>query len=860
MKTKICIYFIVLLFIILNNYVHAQSWKRIYYENLDSLNFYQVQKDFYKYWEGKEKTIQENKFREGENEYTFFKGWEYYWKDRINHDGSFPKSQKLLEERNKYFTKNSGIVNSSANWHPILSANANGVGRIDCIAINPIDSSIIWAGSPSGGLWKSIDGGQTWASKTDSLANLSISDIVINPIDPSIMYLAMGDRSISLSSTIGVLKSSDEGNTWQTTGFTYSIIPLLNSNTIKRLVINPNNPDVLYAATSYDGVWKTFDAGLTWSHIITTGYFQDIALQPNNPSTVYAVEWNPTSGTIFHKSTDSGFSFSSIILLSSTTFNRTLLATTLADPNYVYALIANIPDYNGLYLSTNAGNSFNLQSNSPNILGYSCSNPPTGDGLGTYAIALCVSPVNKNLIYVGGISIWKSSNAGISWTISGCWNYATPHADQHYLIFSPFNSNTIYSGNDGGINVCYNLNDSWINITHNLQAMQTYTLGSSITNQGKIVTGTQDNGTQLYQNSSSWSRVLDGDGSDCAIDYSDDNIIYGSLWAGGSNYSILRSTNGGTSFNSIQPTATTHFAIDPSNPQVLYTYKQYLYKSSNRGGNWSIISLPNPDHLESVKRPKFSGNNSALVFILASNTSTAYAEILKFNTITGGKTIIPSPSSIFPYGISNFVISNLDTNKIWAVSRAGFKIFQTLDGGLNWIDVSGSLPEVAKNEIVFEGGLYEGLYIGTDVGVFYKNNTMSDWIRWMDGLPNVIINELEILPSFGKIRAATFGRGIWEGDLASLVGIDEIKTNFENISIYPTPTSDILNIDGAKLANGKCNILIANILGQSLRETESKIENNSLQTQLDIHDLAKGIYLLSIISENSKQTFKVMKN
>ncbi len=763
-----------------NSQLAGQSWIRALSGNLDGLNFFTVQKDFYKYWEEeeKQKEAKENKVgKQEENEeegiLTHFKRFERFWENRINPDGSFPRLPFIGEERNKYLAQQNAQsrlsnTNFTANWKPVLSPTAKGVGRIDCIATNPIDSNIIWAGSPTGGLWKTTNGGQTWTTNTDALPNIGIADIVIDPTNPNIMYIATGDRDSYFLNTSGVFKSTDGGNTWQATG------SLFTASKIYRLLINPQNPNILYIASNF-GIWKTINGGSSWSQIFHQNAMsiKDLALQPGNPNTIYAAcTAGFNEGVLFYKSTDAGSSFNRVSsgLPTSGNFFNLRIATTPSDPNYLYLLLVRDGDggFKGLYLSTNGGNSFNLQSSSPNILGYLC-NPPPESGQGYYDLALSVSATNKNIVLVGGIHVWKSMDAGVSWNSLTCDSYQF-HWDQHFLLQSPFNENKFYAGNDGGMFEIL-LNNTlfpWKDITNNMQTMQFYGFGNSQTNPNKLSGGTQDNGTHIYENNI-WKKISDGDIIDVQYDYSDESIFY-VLGYSGFNNSVIRYENNGATYKSLFYN-NSDLVIDPVNPEIVYYYKNAFNKSIDRGDNWVKISNDNVNNNQAQKL-KFAGNNKELIFYMDYPDPLT---IKKFNINTGQVTSIPN--SIFGR-VYDFAVSPTDINNIWI--SCGGKIYKTINGGNNWFDISGSLTNSLAKLIVYENGSNDGIYIVTDIGIFYRNAAMSDWVPWMDGLPNVIITDLDIQYGVGKIRASSFGRGIWEADLYTAIPIAKFSSSTKN--------------------------------------------------------------------------------
>jgi len=237
-----------------------------------------------------------------------------------------------------------------------------GIGRLNCVVEQPVTGDL-YAGSPSGGLWKSTNGGMTWSVLTDNNAVLGVSSIIVVPTaGDDIIYIATGDRDggsmWSLSggqsndnNSVGVLKSTDGGATWFTTGLTYSASQ---KETVNKLLKDPNDDDLLYAATS-EGIYKTTNGGVTWTHPITGGGLIDMEFKPGDSQTMYASQ---TYGRIYI--TTNGWTNITNVLDNSASGGRRIeLAVSPDEPNWVYAVEANSSGaLYGVYKSTNSGASF----------------------------------------------------------------------------------------------------------------------------------------------------------------------------------------------------------------------------------------------------------------------------------------------------------------------------------------------------------------------------------------------------------------------------------------------------------------------------------------------------------------------
>lgn len=180
------------------------------------------------------------------------------------------------------------------------------------MAFHPTDPNTFWVGTPAGGLWKTTNGGTSWTTNTDYFPVLGVSDIAVHPTNADILYLATGDGDLGNLSgltggaegdtkSIGILITTDGGNTWYTTGLNWNVT---DRKLIRRLLINPSNPQILIAAAS-DGIWRTTDGGATWFNT-QPGYFMDLEYKPGDPSIVYASSFNYSGNAKIYRSTDSG--------------------------------------------------------------------------------------------------------------------------------------------------------------------------------------------------------------------------------------------------------------------------------------------------------------------------------------------------------------------------------------------------------------------------------------------------------------------------------------------------------------------------------------------------------------------------
>tara|TARA_B100000787_G_scaffold27094_1_gene17916 strand:- start:294 stop:2822 length:2529 start_codon:yes stop_codon:yes gene_type:complete len=792
-----------------------------------------------------EKSIAFEQYR-NKHPYTKGNGFKPYAREmdfileRSSLGGSF-KADALFKEWEKLKENNSySKISNKSNWvskgpinTPIILSNGKkrGNGRVNCIAFDPVDSLVIWIGSPAGGLWKSVDGGSNWTTNTDGLPVIGVSHIAIDPEDSQIMYIVTGDAYATDTYSIGILKSNDGGGTWNTTGLSYNIDQ---EKTVNKVIINPNYTDSLYAVTN-SNILISADAGLNWLTVGAIGRWRDIEFKPSNSNVIYAAKQS-SGGSNIYRSTDGGGNW--IVINNGIIGNRyrPLIGVTPDNPEVIYALFSGSDySFHGLYKSSDSGDNWIIQSSTPNILGRETDGSGVG-GQSWYDLSLGVATNNENLVYVGGINIWRSDNGGVNWDIDANSGnnqqlYSYMHVDQHAFEFNP-HTHVAYAGNDGGFyKYMENLN-KWVDISDGLEISQFYNLGLSQSNPNRLVAGAQDNGTEMLTNST-WDAIMGGDGMECKIDHYDDNIIYAEYQYGG----LRKSYNGGNSWNNIKPVTyeggwNTPYEMHSSNSNIIVIGYDEVYRSTTGGAIWDSISY------------NVSGGQAIRSIALAPSDEN-YIYAASYSKIKVTKDAGLSWTNIKPglvnYNITDVAVSNSNSDRAWVTFsefNSSHKVYETNDAGSSWVNISGSnLPGLPVNCIVHQGGANDDLYIGTDIGVYYKNNTMSEWIPFNEGLPNVIVKELEIHYDEGTISAATFGRGVWKSPLNSLS--TNVSNNEKiNFKIYPNPAKNKITITTSQQ---NINVTIFTITGRKIIETTAKTINTS--------NFAKGCYIIEIKNE-----------
>lgn len=688
-----------------------------------------------------------------------FKRWEYEMQSQVDpQTGAFPKRSAMDIKRTYEQAHPRSLMSTMASWTPLGPTSSfsgySGIGRINCVAFHPDDVNTFWVGAAAGGLWQTTDNGATWTCLTDQNGVLAVSDIAITPdyATSHTLYIATGDRDAWDNRSIGVLKSTDGGQTWATTGITYSIYE---GQMVNRLLMDPSNQNILIAATTR-GVFKTLDGGATWDQQMTGREFIDMEFHPSNPNIIYGSTKN---GEIY-LCTD-GQQFGPAVY-SDGNASRIELAVSPNQPDWVYALASNgSSGLYGIFKSIDSGNSFAevFSGSVKNLLTWESDGSGTG-GQGWYDLSLASSPMDANIVLVGGVNSWRSVDGGLSWNIINHWygdQVQAVHADKHKLAFRP--NGDVFECNDGGVYLSADNGSNWQDKTNGIQISQMYRLGVSQLGPEDVITGLQDNGTKLHSGDD-WFDVRGGDGMECLIDYTSDDIQYGTVYYG----QIDRTTNHWLSSTNVTPPAegawVTPYVIDPNDPATLYGGYDELWKTTNRGDTWEQISTVDPP-----------GKILSIAVAPSDSKYICFADYSQIWRTTDGATWtnitnnLPSSNANIEY----ITIHRDNPDIIW-VALSGYSnpgVYQTTDGGNTWSNISQGLPPIPAYCVVqdkqHQGDDY--LYLGTELGVYFKKGD-ENWVSYADGLPNVKIGEIEIYyapnPGESRLRAATFGRGLWE--------------------------------------------------------------------------------------------------
>jgi photosystem II stability/assembly factor-like uncharacterized protein len=680
-------------------------------------------------------------------EYKLFRRWEWLVEPRAYPSGRLDleriaalraQVKRIDDELTAKQTKESPLrrLHIFPLWKPLGPSDAVGgtnLGRVNCIAFDPQKKKTMYVCGADGGLWKTTDGGITWSPKFDFQPTLSVGDLAIDPKHRNVLYAATSDPfgyNVPFwggTYSVGVMKSINGGTTWTHTNLNWTVSQ---NRTIRRLVMHPTNAKILLAATSA-GLYRTVNGGATWTQILPASTY-DVEFQQNNGAIVYA-----TTNQVL-KSTNGGASFSP--LSASCTGSRYNIEIARSNPQVLYTLCTNAT----VQKSTDAGATWAVVT-APGVTLY-----------GYYDNVLAVSPVSENIVYVAGFNMKRSTDGGVTWNgvpVAG-------HVDNHVLKFAPGSSSILFSGNDGGLFKSTDSGATWSSLNKGLAITQFYRIGISRTNPDVMIAGAQDNGNMKFA-SGSFSNITNADGMQGFIDWSDSNVIYAAIQYGG----FYRSTDGGVTFTNVNTPASGAWVApwcqDPTVAKTIYAGTDKVYRSIDQGTTWTPLN------------GALAGIGQFTVLGVAqSNTQVIYAGngTKLYRTTNGGGswTDITSGLPVATNFLTDVAINDSNPDIAYVTFSgyvSGEKVYRTSNGGGTWTNISGILPNMPVNSIVYQKGANDGLYIGTDAGVYYKNNLLPFWVPYKLGLPNVIVDDLQIHYGTKKITAATYGRGIWQAPL-----------------------------------------------------------------------------------------------
>jgi len=796
-------------------------------------------------------------------------------------------------------------------------------GRMRSLMYDPNDvaGNKVWAGSVTGGLWYNEDITSfysVWYPVDDFWDNLSISCIVHDPNNPNTFYVGTGEAPTAIITYressglgMGILRSTDAGDTWSVIESTVDFA-FITDLAIK----DENGTSVIYAGVASgrymgaqhqsvptDGLYRSTDGGESWQQVLPdipgTGvpYMpSDIEIASNGKIFVGTMQNLDQEGGAIILNSEYGTTGSWTVyddihndILLEADYNvpgRVILASAPSDPNYVYGIIGSgrttyFTAYHCYHLvrTTDGGDSWTEVNTPPTI------NNRNWAYISWHALAGGVDPNDPMTLIVGGLDLWKSTNAGVNWDDISDWslmyqnggpNYV--HGDIHSITYKEGSSNEIIIATDGG--VFYTSTGSYpqptfIEKSEELSTLQYYTcdIHPEAGNTNNIG-GLQDNGTLLYQGDYIQldDMVSGGDGAYCFIDEDEPNIYISSIYY---NWYVFHTlSSGGVYSSNYTDFYNTGYFINPADYD---SYNNTLYANgaywssynentllritgipNNPSGNLMSINTNSDLAYSHVKFSKHSATNSATLFI--GTWSGLLYKVTEANTTPVVEEI---GTDDFPVAtISCIALGGSEDTIMVTFSNYGVSsIWQSYDGGTTWAEKEGNLPDMPVRWAIYHPHNASNAIIATETGVWTTNSLHTNDVSWEpqnDGMANVRVDMLQMREVDHTVMAATHGRGIFTTEFAYNPPVSIPEFEEADISIYPNPVKDYVQVGFNEDVKGNFSVRIVDNAGRILMDEKYSLEEGS-KINLNLTAFPKGVYHLVLAHQEFNVSKKLVK-
>ncbi|MCP3931097.1 MAG: T9SS type A sorting domain-containing protein [Bacteroidetes bacterium] len=809
--------------------------------------------------------------------------------DKIFNINAYEKGLKKAKQQS--FQK-SGTKGFEEEW--VVQGPGNIGARVNTIAIHPANPNIIYAGFSSGGLYKTTNGGENWIPVFDDQLFMAIGDIAIDPNAPETIYAGTGDPNISGYPFIGngVYKSIDGGESWQHIG-------LVEQRIVSKIIVDPSNSDVIYVSTmglpfernDKRGLYKSIDGGGNWEQILFVSNqagIIDMVINPKEPQILYAASWdrirnNQESTTTgldakIFKTADGGESWLQLTegLPIDIEMSRIGLAISASHPDTLCAMyVGTDHQLHGVYRSETAGAEwYEIDTEtstgiSDNVLG----------GFGWYFGMIRINPFDPSDVFLLGVDLWRFDESNTSWSKATppWWHYSV-HADKHDLTF--LSADTMILATDGGIYKSDDNAENWYDL-ENIPTTQFYRVAYNPHIPDFYYGGTQDNGTTggNLDFFNEWDRIFGGDGFQAIFHPENPDIFYAESQRG----NIYVTENGGESWSGagdgLDPDDRFNwdmqYIISPHNPDVLYTGTHRLYKSTiGAMPFWEPVSEDLTDGV--IFEPMFHSITTLTESPVKEGVVyTGSSDGNVWRTEDGGEGWLNISGDLPDRYVTDIKASPEFENTVY-VTHSGYKdnefiprVHRSLDRGETWNDISGDLPNLAVNDIyIVPFQLDTIIFIGTDGGVYGTVNEGANWERLGENMPFIAVYDLEWNQEKNELIAGTFGRSIMTYPLDSIltvtdtssVPVKEIVPIAQKLEIYPSPTSEFINIHFTNTEPGRSyEMVIINAEGRIVLSKKGGNAFENFEERIDVSTFSSGFYAVKIKIRHTILSGKFLK-
>lgn len=813
-----------------------------------------------------------------------------YPNNNLPEKGFYQAFNKVKSDRAKKKNPNSPV------WNTLGPVNIG--GRTLALAIHPSNPNTVFAGSASGGLWKSTTGGSglnAWEYVSTGFPVLGVAAIAIDPQNPDLMYIGTGEsygtevnmpgigpvRTTRGSYGIGILKSSDGGITWEK-----SLDWTLDQRrAVQKIQVNPLRSNSIWAATT-EGTYRSLDGGNTWELVHNVRMATDIVINPADTNIVFTANGGMGSpGNGIYRTQDAGNSFTKMDLAASggpsNFLGKAVLDISLSDPDIVMASIGNSNgSHTGvtwLMKTVDGGDSWNLEFASNSIY---------ATFQGWYSHAIAIHPTDPQKIWAAGQpqEYYYSDNGGnnlsrINTSSANPYNGTGQYsvypflfvwADHHDIIFHPTNVDIIYFVSDGGIFRTTDGGATFENCNSGYQTVQFYNgVSNSDTNESLMLGGLQDNNSIIYEGSLNWRRAFAGDGSWTALNQDDNNIAYLSGQYGQPAVSDQLFNDGQFGDGLIHPgfdvfpTNETNFItpliLSPSDNKTLYLGGEKILKSSDDGANWVITNSGKALDGNAMSAMAASHQNLNTVYAASSPKATRPNV---YKTHNGGDSWIRITQNLPDRFPTDLAVDPLNDRNVY-ITFGGFgssHAFKSDNGGETWINIGSGLPDVPTWAITVDPEYPDHIYVGNEIGVFQSLDGGKSWENINGNLPDAIFAmDLIISHSNRTLRLASHGNGAYEMSLPDLPdetgAVPESFTLFQN---YPNPFNPSTTISFELSEPAGVNLSVFDVSGRLVRTLIDESRGRGEHTTVFNSDgLASGVYFYRLLVGNETASKKM---
>jgi hypothetical protein len=646
------------------------------------------------------------------------------------------------------------------------SPNPDG-GRIRAVAIHPTNPNIVYAGSASGGVWRTVNGGATWTPLTDAQCSLNTGSIAIDPVDPRIIYVGTGEPTQSAG--CGLLRSFDSGNSWTEINGGGVLAPTNGTQTTRayRLRVDRSTAGsqttttVLYAASN--GLHRSTNSGTSWTTVLP-GFITDVEIDPVDDNVYWAARTTSDALNGLWRSTDRGATWVQV-WTGPTTARRLAISLSPAAPKQIWiAVVSTTSRLDALVR-------LNTETLVPVTIGgaagvYNAATRLDFGAQSTYNLVLEADPSDSNVVYVGGSRMYRTRDRGTTFNLVAY----DLHVDWHALEFAPSDPDVVFAGNDGGMYASYDRTNSWVSRNTNISVTQFYP-GVAVhpTIPDLMAGGLQDNSSLWGFGSGFWTMSAPtGDGGFNAWSTSDPNTFWATSYTFGYVMRVTRAslTGGATqSYRGFGGSDRKQFlpplVVDPNLGTTLYYGTYRLWRTLNEGLSWSPFTNDLSKGSGNITMVAVSPADSRVIWVGTTDGNVQ-------RSTDAGVTFALVSSTLPNRTVTDIYADPIDGNRaVVTYSGTGTPhVWITADQGTSWTAISNGLPDIPFNAVVGVPGSGR-LFVGSDVAVYESADNGTTWSTGGNGFPNVRVFDLLYQRATGILYATTYGRGIWAAQILS---------------------------------------------------------------------------------------------